>query len=148
MTDFCSINLVEGKASETPRDTIFIYDQFHEASYRENLNEIKYPLTFVQDGCHLMSQPFLKINFVVVNVPKAPSKDLTAYYAIIFAYCKLQGISFQKLVLQHDDIGKSLLIFLKDGYIPGTLLSNTNPNNWGGNFITVSRNILLPLLQS
>ena len=30
-TDFCSINLVEGEANETPRDTIFIYDPFHEA---------------------------------------------------------------------------------------------------------------------
>ena len=78
-----------------------------------------------------MSQPFLKINFVVVDVLQAPSKDLTGYYAIIFAYCKLQGISFQKLVLPHDDIGKSLLTFLKDSYIPETLLSNTNPNNWG-----------------
>ena len=29
-TDFCSINLVEGEANETPRDTIFIYDPFHE----------------------------------------------------------------------------------------------------------------------
>ena len=64
-------------------------------------------------------------------MPQAPSKDLTGYYAIIFAYCKLQGISFQKLVLPHDDIGKSLFTFLKDGYIPETLLSNTNPNTWG-----------------
>ena len=43
-TDFCSINPVEGEANEMPRDTIFIHDPFHEASYRENLNEIKYPL--------------------------------------------------------------------------------------------------------
>ena len=106
-TDVRSMNLVEGEANETPRDTIFIYGPFHEAPYRENSNEIKYPLTFVQDCCDLMSQPSLKINFVIVDVPQAPSKDLTGYYAIIFAYCKLQGISFQKLVLPHDDIGKT-----------------------------------------
>ena len=115
--DFCSMNLVEGEAIETLRDTIFIYDPFHEASYRENLNEIKYPLKFVQDCCDLMSQPFLKINFVAVDVPQAPSKDLKGYYAIIFAYYKLQGISFQKLVLPHDNIGKLLFTFLKDGYV-------------------------------
>ena len=68
-TDFCSMNLVEGEANETPRDTIFIYDPFHEASYREYSNEIKYTLTFVQDCCDLMSQPFLKINLIVVDVP-------------------------------------------------------------------------------
>ena len=94
-TDFCSMNLVEGEANETPRDTIFIYDPFHEASYRENSNEIKYPLTFVQDCCYLMSQPFLKINFVVVDVPQAPSKDLTGYYAIIFAIANCRIIVFK-----------------------------------------------------
>ena len=50
-TEFCSMNLVEGEANETPRETIFIYDPFHEVSYRENSNEIKYPLSFVQDRC-------------------------------------------------------------------------------------------------
>ena len=117
-TDFCSINLVEGEANETPRDTI-IYDPFHEASYRENSNEIKYPLSFVQDCCDLMSQPFVKVNFIA----------LTWHYAIILAYCELQGVSFEKLVLPHDDIGQSLYTFLKGGYIPEALLSNTNPNN-------------------
>ena len=43
-TDFCSINLVEREANETPRDTVFISKSFYEASCRENLNEIKYPL--------------------------------------------------------------------------------------------------------
>ena len=92
-TDFCSINLVEGEANETPKDTVFVHDTFHEASYRENSNEIKYPLIFVQDCCDLISQPFVKVNFVVVDVPQAPAKALTGYYAIIFAYCKLQGVT-------------------------------------------------------
>ena len=94
-TDFCSMNLVEGEANGTPRDTIFIYDPFHEASYRENSNEIKYPLRFVEDCCYLMSQPFLKINFVVVDVPQAPSKDLTGYYAIIFAIANCRVLVFK-----------------------------------------------------
>ena len=78
------------------------------------------------------------------------------HYTVIFAYFELQGVSFQKLVLPHNDICKSLYTFLKDGYIPEALLNNTNPNNlpggggrggwWGA--ITISRNIVLPLLQS
>ena len=103
-TDFCSINLVEGEANETPRNTIFIYDLFHEASYRENLNEIKYLLTFVQDCCDLMIQPFVKVNFIAVDVPQAPTKAW--HYAIIFAYYKLQSVSFQKLVLPHNNVDK------------------------------------------
>ena len=83
-TEFCSINLVEGEANETPRETIFIYDPFHEASYQENLNEIKYLLSFVQD-CNLVSQPFVKVNFIV----------LKCHYAIILAYCELQFTTWQ-----------------------------------------------------
>ena len=129
-TDFCSINLVKVEASETLRDIIFIYDPFYEALYRENSIEIKYLLAFVQDCCDLMIQPFVKVNFVVFDVPQAPTNALTGYYAIIFAYCNLQGVSFQNLVLPHGGIGKSLYKFLKDGYFPEALLSNTNPNIW------------------
>ena len=78
-TEICSINLVEGEANKTPREIIFIYDPFHEASYGENSNEIKYPLSFVQDCCDPMSQPLVKVNFIA----------LTWHYAIILAYCEL-----------------------------------------------------------
>ena len=54
-TDFCSIK-VEGEANETLRDTILIYDRFHQASYRWDSNEIKYPLIFVQDCCDLIME--------------------------------------------------------------------------------------------
>ena len=72
-TDFCGINLVEGEANEIPRETIFVYDLLHKAPYRENSNEIKCQLAFVQSCCNLMSQPFVKLNFIV----------LTWHYAII-----------------------------------------------------------------
>ena len=64
-----------------------------------------------------MSQSFVKESFVVVDVLQPPTKTLTGHYAIIFAYCKLQVVSFQKLLLPHNDIDKSLYTF---------------PNNWGG----------------
>ena len=69
----------------------------------------------VQDSCDLISQPFVKVNFPVVDVPQAPTNALAGHCAIIFAHCKLQGVSFQKLVLPHDNIGKSLYTFLEDG---------------------------------
>ena len=101
-------------------------------SYQENLNEIKYPLLFVQDCCDLISQFFVKLSFGVVDVPQAPKKALTWHYAFIFACCELQGVSFQKFVLPYADIGKTLYTFLKGRYVPDVLLSNTNPNNSGG----------------
>ena len=117
-TDFCSINLVEREANETPGDTIVIYNPFYEASYRENLHEIKYPLLFTQDCCDLINQPFVKVSFGVVDVPQAPKNALTWHYEFTFAYCELQGVSFQKFILPHADIGKPLYTFLKGGYIP------------------------------
>ena len=60
-------------------------------------------------------------------MPQTSEKALTGCYGIIFAYRKLQSV--QKLVLPHNGIGKSLYTFLKGGYIPEALLSNTNSNN-------------------
>ena len=76
-TDIFSINLVKEEADKTPRETIFIYDPFHETSCRVNSNGIKYPLTFVQDCCDLTSQPLVKVNFIVFDVLQAPKKALT-----------------------------------------------------------------------
>ena len=66
-----------------------------------------------------MSQPFVKVNFIA----------LTWHYAIILPYCELQVVSFERLVLPHDDIGQSLYTFLKGDCIPEALPSNANPNN-------------------
>ena len=137
-TDFCSMNLVKREANKTPTDTFFIYDSFYDASCRENLNDIKYPVLFVQDCCDLISQPFVKVSFRVVDVLEAPKKALTQHYAFIFAYCELQGVSFQKFVLPHADIVKPLYTFLKGGYIPEVLLINTNPNNQGNDVLIVA----------
>ena len=51
---------------------------------------------------------------VELNVSQALTTALAGHYATIFAYCKLQGVNFQKLVLPHNDTVKSLHIFLKD----------------------------------
>ena len=120
-TDFCSINLVEGEANETPRETISFMIHFiictrllwsDEPAFREN--------------------KFYRFDMTWCNY--------------IITYCELQGVNFQKLVLPHDDIVQSLYTFLKGFSISEALLSNTNPNNWGNSL--VSRNIVLPLLQS
>ena len=77
-TEICSIKL-GWRGSKRDSDTIFIYHPFHEALCRENSNEIKYPLTFVQDCCDLRSQPLVKVNFDVVDVPQAPKNDMALY---------------------------------------------------------------------
>ena len=48
----------------------------------------------------------MKVNFVVVDLSQTPTQALAGHYVIIFVYCKLKSVSFQKLVLPHNDIGK------------------------------------------
>ena len=109
---------------------LFATGGFRKPNVRKNLSEINYErekrpylqfhklydstwvvatdfcsINLFEDCCDLMSQPFVKVNFVVVDVPQAPTKALTGHCAIIFAYYK-SDVSFQKLVLPHDDIGK------------------------------------------
>ena len=59
----------------------------------------------------------MKVNFVVVDLRQTPTQGLTGHYAVIFAYFKLKSVSFQKLVLPHNDIGKSLHTFVKGGFL-------------------------------
>ena len=66
----------------------------------------KYALAFVGDCFDLTIQPFVKVNFVVADVPQPRKKSL-------FAYCKLQSVNFQKLVLPHNDTDKSGVYFLQ-----------------------------------
>ena len=42
-----------------------------------------------------MIQPFVKVNFDVVDVPQAPKKALTWHYAIIFAYWNYRTLVFK-----------------------------------------------------
>ena len=54
--------------SDEARSTIYIYDSFLKKSYRKRTNEVRYPLTFIQDACNLMSRPQKTLKSVVVDV--------------------------------------------------------------------------------
>ena len=96
-TGFYSINLVEGEANKTPRDAIFIHDPFHEAFYRENSNEIKYPLTFEQDCCDLMSQHCMKSVQIWSFFWSVFSRNQTEYGEIPYSVRKRENTGQKKL---------------------------------------------------
>ena len=54
ITDFRHVSEIH---SDEARSTIYIYDSFLKKSYRKRTNEVRYPLTFIQDACNLMSRP-------------------------------------------------------------------------------------------
>ena len=65
------------------RSTIYIYDSFLKKSYRKKTNEVRYPLTFIQDARDLMSRPYKMVEFVVVDVSQASGVELSGFYDIV-----------------------------------------------------------------
>ena len=49
--------------------TVYIFDAFLNASFRKKANEVKYPISFIQDICNIVSRPKNEIKFVLLNVP-------------------------------------------------------------------------------
>ena len=96
------------------------YLQFHTLYHRIcevttdfcSINLVEEKQTRHQEILFLFMTHFMGRRIKKVRMTQA----LTGHYVIIFVYCKLKSVSFQKLVLPHN-IGKSLHTFLKGGFI-------------------------------
>ena len=115
ITDFRHISETD---SDEARSTIYIYDSFLKKSYRKRTNEVRYPLSFIQDACDLMSQPYKTVEFVVVDVSQASGVELSGFYSIVFAYHILNGIGMQKLHINEEKIFDAICVFLERGTFP------------------------------
>ena len=98
-TDFCHIS-----ENLWARSTIYIYDSFSKKSYRKRTNEVRYPLTFIQDACDLMSRSYKTVEFVVIDVSQVSDVELSSFYSIVFAYLILNDIGMQKLHINEEKI--------------------------------------------
>ena len=114
-TDFRHISEID---SDEARSTSYIYDSFLKKSYCKRTNEVRYPLTFVQDACNLMSRPYKTVEFVVIDVSQASGIELSGFYSIVFAYHILNGVGMQKLHINKEKIFDATCVFLKRGTFP------------------------------
>ena len=70
--------------------TVYIFDAFLNASFRKKANEVKYPISFIQDICNIVSRPKNEIKFVLLNVPQTSKREYAGFYAVAFTYLILR----------------------------------------------------------
>ena len=87
-------------------------------SYRKKTNEVRYPLTFIQDARDLMSRPYKMVEFVVVDVSQASGVELSGFYDIVCKHHVLNGIAMQKLHINEGKIFDATCVFLERGTFP------------------------------
>ena len=87
-------------------------------SYHKRTNEVRYPLTFVQDARDLMRRPYKTVEFVVVDVSQTSGVKLSGFYSVVFAYHILNGVGMQKLHISEEKIFDAICVFLERGNFP------------------------------
>ena len=65
------------------QETVCILDPYLKASYRHKSNEVKYPLSFIQDVCDILPSLNEKNKFIVMNTEQAPKREYTGYHTVL-----------------------------------------------------------------
>ena len=66
--------------------TVCNLDPYLEVSYRDKTNEVKYPLSFIQDACDILPSLNEEIKFIVMNIDQAPKRQYAGYYTALLCY--------------------------------------------------------------
>ena len=92
--------------------TVYIFDAFLNASFRKKANEVKYPISFIQDICNIVSRPKNEIKFVLLNVPQASKREYAGFYAVAFTYIILKGRIVSRCAINQALLPDHLINFL------------------------------------
>ena len=68
-----------------------MFDDFLNVSFRKKANEVKYPISFMQDICNIDLRPNYEIKFLPLNVPQASKREYAGFNAVAFTYLILKG---------------------------------------------------------
>ena len=93
--------------------TAYIFDAFLNASFRKKANEVKYPISFIQDICNIVSRPKNEIKFVLLNVPQASKREYAGFYAVAFTYLILKGRIVSRCAINQALLPDHLINFLE-----------------------------------
>ena len=108
VTNFC-LNLPDKPDQKQNQETVYILDPYLKASYRHKSNEVKYPLSLIQDVCDIILSLNDKIKFIVMDIDQAPKREYAGYYTVLLCY----------LILKDKDVFSNTVncMFLKDHLI-------------------------------
>ena len=94
-------------------------------AFRKKKNEIKYPLSFVQDACELMQESHNFVRFSVRDIPQTNKKENAGFLAIIYAYILSRKEDPLSFVINEENIRESLICFLETKeFLPNTIQRN------------------------
>ena len=106
-------------------NAIYIYDTYRKPAFRKKKNEIKYPLSFVQDACELMQESHNFVRFSVRDIPQTNKKENAGFLAIIYAYILSRKEDPLSFVINEENIRESLICFLETKeFLPNTIQRN------------------------
>ena len=98
---------------KTTVHTVYIFDAFLNASFRKKANEVKYPISFIQDICNIVSRPMNETKFVLLNVPQASKREYAGFYAVAFTYLILKGKIVSRCAINQAFLPDHLINFLE-----------------------------------
>ena len=84
------------------------------------MNEVKYPIFFIQDIGNLIQRPKNEIKFVVLNVPQASKKEHTGFFAVAFTYLILKGKTASRCTVNPYLLTDQLINFIEYSVYSGT----------------------------
>ena len=104
---------VTDNSDKTTVHTVYIFDAFLNASFRKKANEVKYPISFIQDICNIVSRPMNEIKFVLLNVPQASKREYAGFYAVAFTYLILKGKIVSRCAINQAFLPDHLINFFE-----------------------------------
>ena len=98
---------------KTTVHTVYIFDACLNTSFRKKVDEVKYPISFIQDISHIVSRPKNEIKFVLLNVPQASKREYAGFYAVAFTYIILKGRIVSRCAINQALLPDHLMNFLE-----------------------------------
>ena len=98
---------------KTTVHTVYIFDACLNTSFPKKADEVKYPISFIQDISHIVSRPKNEIKFVLLNVPQTTKREYAGFYAVTFTYLILKGIIVSRCAINQALLPDHLINFLE-----------------------------------
>ena len=101
---------------------IFIYDCNRVISYRSKRNELKYPMSLLQDCAEIFQNNYKDLIFSVEDAVQVKRSADSGIFAIILAFNMAQGVDPLSISIDDTNLRDSFVTFLETGkFLPGTV---------------------------
>ena len=107
------LDLLDMPDQKQNQEILCILDTYLKASYRHKRNELKYPLSLIQDICNVLASLNEKIKFIVMKTEQAPKREYAGYYTVLLCYLTLKHKDIFSNTINHMFLKNHLIRFLE-----------------------------------